>query len=108
VTVTDALPDTAPTLAEMRANPVDTPVTAPLALTVAVVGEDEFQLNPMPDSVFPPASRAVAVNDAVCPTCTVDPGASTVTVATSAGDVLSRPQATSTKTRVGTARWRMR
>jgi hypothetical protein len=60
VTVTVADPLTLPLVAVIVALPADTPVTSPLAVTVATVGDPLAHVTGRPVKVFPAESFSVA------------------------------------------------
>jgi len=62
--------------------PAATPVTTPVALTVATAGLELVQVTVRPVSTFPPASRVVAVRGSVLPAWTEPVAGATVTLAT--------------------------
>jgi hypothetical protein len=62
VTVTVADPDIAANVAEMLTGPAETPVTSPLALTVALAVAADAQVNGTPAIALFDPSRAVAVS----------------------------------------------
>src|SRR5438876_409137 len=82
VTVTAAVP-LFPSLVAVRvALPADTPVTSPLAETVAMADALLAQVTTRPASGLPLASLGVAVSCTVCPTCTLAGAGVTATEAT--------------------------
>jgi hypothetical protein len=84
VTVTRAVPVFVSLVAVIVAAPAPTPVTRPLAETVAKPVFDELHVTNRPVSVAPPASRVVAISCTVPPTVTLFVAGVTVTVATGA------------------------
>jgi hypothetical protein len=62
LTVTVAEPLTLPLVAVIVALPADTPVTSPLAFTVATVGDPLVHVTGRPVKVFPAESFSVAVS----------------------------------------------
>src|SRR6266576_2306650 len=98
VTVTVALPDLPSDVAVIVTAPALTPVTRPLAFTVAPPPLLP-QVTVRPANTFPPASRVVAVNWTVWETLTVVGEGLIVTLATATGPVLLPPQAAATNGR---------
>src|SRR3989441_6136238 len=82
VTVTVAVPPLPSLVAVIIADPAATPVTTPLALTVAVAPLLVAHITTRPLSAFPPASLGVAVSCTVCPTVTLADAGLTATDAT--------------------------
>src|SRR5439155_25222860 len=85
VTVTAAVPLFPPLLAVMVTEPTVTPVTSPLAETVATAGSLLLQLKVCPARVLPAASVAIPTSCAVSPTARLAVLGVTATVATGAG-----------------------
>jgi hypothetical protein len=85
VTVTDVVPLTPPLVAVIVVLPAATPVTNPLADTVATALFPLDQLTVCPFSTAPVESSAVAVSCTVAPTWTDAGFGSTLTLATAAG-----------------------
>src|SRR5216117_1413033 len=85
VTVTAAVPLFSPLLAVMVTEPTVTPVTSPLAETVATAGSLLLQLKVCPARVLPAASVAIPTSCAVSPTARLAVLGVTATVATGAG-----------------------
>src|SRR2546426_8250427 len=81
-TMTVALPLLPSLVAVIIADPAATPVTTPLALTVAVAPLLVAHITTRPLSAFPPASLGVAVSCTVCPTVTLADAGLTATDAT--------------------------
>jgi len=76
----------------MTASPEDTPLTTPLASTVATAGEPLCHDTGRPNSKFPARSLRVAWRGVVASTMTCEADGDTSTRATAAGDVVVRPQ----------------
>jgi len=88
-TVTDDVPFCPSLVAVIVAAPTATPVTTPLALTVAAAGLLDAHVTTRPDSGVPLASCGVAVSCTVCPTCRVAVAGLTVTDATDTLDTVT-------------------
>ena len=85
VTVMAAVPGRPSLVAVMVAGPAATPVTSPLAETVATPLALVVHVTGRPVSTLPLASRSVAASCTVAPTCTLAGVGVTVTVATGGG-----------------------
>jgi hypothetical protein len=82
VTVTEAVPLFPSLVAVMVAEPASTPVTSPLSLTLATPESLVVQVTTRPVSLFPYASRRVAMSWTVWPAITLPEVGLTRTVAT--------------------------
>jgi len=91
ITSTSRVPVFPSTVAEIVADPAETPVTSPLLLTVAIDGGDDVHVTVRPVSAVPAASRGVAVSCAVWPMMMLPAGAETETDATAGGPEESPP-----------------
>jgi hypothetical protein len=89
VTVIDDVPLCPSLVAVMVAEPVATPVTNPLPLTVASPASLLAHVITRPTSAFPLASLGVAVSWTVCPAATVAEAGLTLTDATGTGVVVT-------------------
>src|SRR5262245_49120710 len=90
LTCSDADPDTPlGAAAVIVVSPAATPVATPVAFTVAVAVLLLVHVDTTAGTVCPPASAAVAVTARVAPALIVALAGATVTVATSAGGVVS-------------------
>src|SRR2546422_1073760 len=88
-TITGALPLCPSLVAVIAAAPTATPVTSPLADTVAMPGLDLVQVTARPASAFPAASLGVALSCVVPPTTTVAVAGLTTTEATGTVDTVT-------------------
>src|SRR3989442_3351673 len=87
--VTDDVPFCPSLVAVIVAAPTATPVTTPLALTVAAAGLLDTHVTTRPDSGLPLASCGVAVSCTVCPTCRLAVAGLTVTDPTDTLDTVT-------------------